>query len=70
MTSRKQAVLDKIKSCGGWPYGVCKVTVSLNCDVYFDGVIMPNLIDKCKFDYVFGDVTITENDYRIYINER
>lgn len=70
MNDRKQAVLEKLKSYGGWPYGISKITVDVDCRVFFDNIYMRDFIDKYKPLITFNNVTITENDYRVYINDQ
>lgn len=47
----------------GWPYGVRKITVSVNSNVYFDDCYIHRFIVKGEWDGIFQDVVITENDY-------
>lgn len=65
--TRKDAVMRKIQSYGGWPFGVRRVEVDCECRVFFDGIFMRGFIDKPNKEtsgFVYGDnIVIKESDY-------
>lgn len=63
--TRKDAVIRKLKSVGGWPYGIRKINITCDCRVFFDGVYLRDFINKKDItEFMFnGDVVITRLNY-------
>ena len=62
--TRKDAVMGKIQSCGGWPFGVRRVEVDCFCRVFFDGIFMRGFIDKKPInELILDNVLVNEQDY-------
>lgn len=62
--TRKEAVMGKIKGNGGWPFGVRRVEVDCNCNVFFDGICMRGFINKQQInEFMWNNVLISESDY-------
>lgn len=65
--TRKDAVMNKIKSNRGWPYGVRRVEIDCNCQVFFDGICMRGFIDKQQInELILNNVLIRESDFNIW----
>lgn len=66
--TRKEAVMKKIQSYGGWPFGVSRVVVDCDCRVFFDDIFMRAFIDNHQIkEFIYGcDVVIRESDYNMW----
>ncbi len=65
--TRKEVVMNKIKSNGGWPFGVRHVEVDCDCRVFFDGICMRGFIDKQQInEFMWNNVLIRESDYNMW----
>lgn len=72
--TRKDAVMSKIQSYGGWPFGVRRVEVDSECRVFFDGIFMREFIDKKRdqiSEFIFVEnLVIREPDYNKWKSNR
>lgn len=72
--TRKDAVMRKIQSYGGWPFGVRRVEIDSERRVFFDGIFMREFIDKKRdqiSELIFGEnLVIRESDYNKWKSKR
>lgn len=64
---RRDAIISRLKEVGGWPYGVDVIYSDSESRVFFDGVIIPNFIQKqsiSPLEYINGaELRIKVSDY-------
>lgn len=64
---RREAIISKLKGFGGWPYGVNVIYSDSESRVFFDGVFIPNFIQRqnlSPLEYINGaELRIKEIDY-------